>query len=89
MMPFHSSDSAHLGVPVGGSLSSCSPRLDLVLFHMVLVELSAFSLRLSSLGKENTIIVRSQSLPVLLCKSGVKYMVLLYTKSVDSVFQAL
>ena len=49
MISFHSSDSAHLGVPTGGSLSTGSPFRAFVLFHLLFVAFSAFSLRLSSL----------------------------------------
>lgn len=47
MISLHSSDSAHLGEPVGGSLSTGSPLRAFVRFHLLFVAFSVFSLRCS------------------------------------------
>lgn len=49
---FHSSESAHFGVLLGGSLSTGCPVLVDVLFHLIFV-VSILSLRLSSLGEKD------------------------------------
>jgi len=54
-MSFHSSDNAHFGVFVGGSLFMAAAFSTCVLFHRLFAELSSLSQRLSSLRKEKQI----------------------------------